>query len=138
MSIAGLLITLVLSLAALAIVAVPLLRPAQRERAAAEYLRLQRDRLAAYYERALSNIRDLDEDMATGKINQGDYEAEREAWVGRGIRVLRALDQLDREGSLRVDGDDEASIDRAIEVAVAAYREELHSAQPEPAERDRR
>ncbi len=137
MSIAGLLIALVLSLAALAIVARPLLRPARRERAAAENLRLQRDRLAAYYERVLTNIRDLDEDMATGKINQGDYKAEREAWVGRGIRLLRAQDQLEREGSLGVGGDDAARIDQAIEEAVAAYRAESLSAQPKPAERDR-
>lgn len=137
MSIAGLLIALVLSLAALAIVARPLLRPARRERAAAENLRLQRDRLAAYYERVLTNIRDLDEDMATGKINQGDYKAEREAWVGRGIRLLRAQDQLEREGSLGGGGDDAARIDQAIEEAVAAYRAESPSAQPKPAERDR-
>ena len=137
MSIAGLLITLVLSLAALAIVARPLLRPARRERAAAENLRRQRDRLAAYYERVLTNIRDLDEDMATGKINQGDYEAEREAWAGRGIRLLRAQDQLEREGCLGGGGDDAARIDQAIEEAIAAYREEMQGAQSKPAERDR-
>ncbi|MDE2638357.1 MAG: hypothetical protein OXI30_18465 [Chloroflexota bacterium] len=136
MSIAGLLIALALSLAALAIVARPLLRPARRERATAENLRLQRDRLTAHYERALTNIRDLDEDFATGKINQADYEAEREAWVARGIRLLRAQDQLEREGSLSADGHDAARINRAIEEAVAAYREELQSAQPKPAEGD--
>ena len=136
MSIAGLLIALVLSLAALAIVARPLLRPARRERAAAENLRRQRDRLGSYYERVLVNIRDLDEDMATGKINQGDYETEREAWVGRGIRLLRAQNQLERDGSLG-GGDDAARIDQAIEEAVAAYRAELQSAQSRPAARDR-
>lgn len=136
MSVAGLLIALALSLAALAIAARPLLRPARRERATGENLRLQRDRLAAYYERVLTNIRDLDEDMATGKINQGDYEAERETWAGRGIRLLRALDQLEREGSLGVGGEDAARIDRAIDEAVAAYRGELQSAQSKLDERD--
>lgn len=137
MSIAGLLIALVLSIAALAIVARPLLLPARRERAAAENLRLQRDRLAAYYERVLTNIRDLDEDMATGKINQVDYESEREAWVGRGIRLLRAQDRLERECSPLVEADDREGIDRAIEEAVAAYRGELQSAQSKPAEGDK-
>lgn len=136
MSIAGLLIALAMSLAALAIVARPLLRPARGERASAENLRLQRDQLDLYYERVLTNIRDLDEDMATGKMNRSDYESEREAWVGRGIRLLRAQDQLEREGSLSEDGDDAARIDRAIEEAVAAYRAELQSAQPKPAEED--
>lgn len=136
MSIAGLLIALVLSLAALAIVARPLLRPARRERADHESLRRQRDQLAAYYERVLTNIRDLDEDFATGKISQVDYEAEREAWVVRGIRLLRAQNQLEREGSSLVEADDGEGIDRAIEKAVAAYREELQSTQPEPAEGD--
>jgi hypothetical protein len=137
MSIAGLLFALVLGLAALVIVAGPLLRPARRERAAAENLRLQRDRLRSYYERVLTNIRDLDEDMATGKINQSDYEAEREAWVGRGIRLLRAQDQLEREGSFGAGADEAARIDQAIEEAVAAYREDSQCAKSEPTERDR-
>lgn len=136
MSIAGLLIALVISLAALAIVARPLLRPARRERASAENLRLQRDQLTAYYERVLTNVRDLDEDMVTGKINQADYQAERETWVGRGIRVLRALDQVENEGNSGVGGDDAAMIDRAIDEAVAAYREDLQNVQPAPAEED--
>ena len=136
MSIAGLLIALVLSLAAMAIVARPLLRPARREHGDAQSLRLQRDRLSVFYERVLTNIRDLDEDMATGKINRGDYEAEREAWVGRGIRLLRAQDQLERNGSLLVGVDEPDRVDRAIEEAVAAYREKLPGAQPKATERD--
>lgn len=131
MSIAGLLVALVLSLAALAIVARPLLHPARRERAAAERLGLQRDQLAIYYERVLTNIRDLDEDFASDKINKFDYETERAAWVGRGIRLLRALDQLERE---RADGDEVQGIDCAIEDALAAYREGSRGAQSQPAE----
>ena len=136
MSIAGLLIALVLSLAALAIVARPLLRPARREHGDAQSLRLQRDRLSVFYERVLTNIRDLDEDMATGKINRGDYEAERETWVGRGIRLLRAQDQLERDGSLLVGVDEPDRVDRAIEEAVAAYREKSRSAQSKQDESD--
>ena len=136
MSITGLLIALVLSLAALAIVARPLLRPARREHGDAQSLRLQRDRLSVFYARVLTNIRDLDEDMATGKINRGDYEAERETWVGRGIRLLRAQDQLERDGSLLVGVDEPDRVDRAIEEAVAAYREKSRSAQSKQDESD--
>jgi len=134
MSLPGLLIALVLSLIAWALVARPLLRPARPERAAESSRRHQRDRVETYYERVLTNIRDLDEDFATGKINDADYRAEREVWVLRGIRLLRVRDQLEREEN--PDGDDAARIDRAIEEAVAAYREALRPAPGEPAERD--
>ena len=134
MSVPGLLIALVLSLAALAIVARPLLRPARREITAASNRRLLRDRVETYYQRVLTNIRDLDEDFATGKMNEGDYRAEREVWAQRGIRLLRVRDQL--EGEENPVGDDAAQIDRAIEEAVAAYRESLQTFACQPAEDD--
>ena len=133
MSIPGLLISLVLSLIALAIVARPLLRPARRERAAASTQREQRDRIETYYERVLTNIRDLDEDFVTGKINEGDYRIEREVWAERGIQLLRVKDQLANE---QVWHEDEERIDRAIEAAVAVYRERLQSDEHSPAEGD--
>ncbi len=117
----GLFIALILSLLALAIVARPLLRP-PRDTAAADSLELQRDRLRVYYERVLTNMRDLDEDFATGKINQDDYKTEREVWAQRGIRLLRVQDALEREPSLFQGEADAERIDRAIEAAVAAYR----------------
>ena len=134
MSIAGLLIALILSLIALAIVARPLLGPACRGRAAESGLRHQRERVVTYYERVLTNIRDLDEDFATGKINEEDYRTEREVWARRGIRLLRVLDQLERERTLAADEDDAERIDRAIEEAVAAYRAGFRSARQESAE----
>lgn len=124
MSVPGLLIALVLSLIALAIVARPLLRPARRERAGASSQREQRDRIGTYYERVLTNIRDLDEDFATGKINEVDYRSEREVWAERGIRLLRVRDQVANE---QARNEDSERIDRAIEEAVAAYRERLRS-----------
>lgn len=133
MSVPGLLIALILSGVALAIVAGPLLRPARRERAAEARLRRQRERIGAYYERVLTNIRDLDEDSATGKINEGDYREEREVWAQRGIRLLRAADQLEREGSPIAGADEADGIDQAIEEAVAAYRDGLRRAQGEAA-----
>ena len=133
MSVPGLLIALVLSLIAMAIVARPLLRPARRERAAASSQREQRDRIETYYERVLTNIRDLDEDFATGKINEGDYRNEREVWAQRGIRLLRVRDQVAHEQAAYQDA---AAIDRAIETAVAVYRARMQSDEPSPAEGD--
>ncbi len=88
----------------------------------------QRGRLLAYYERVLRNIRDLDEDHATGKMPTADYEFEREEWMGRGIKVLRMLDKLDAQDNLVTDAEDDAAIDEAIddviEAAIAAKREQ--------------
>ena len=131
MSVPGLLIALILSGVALAIVAGPLLRPPRGEEVAEEPLRRQRVRIHAYYERVLTNIRDLDEDFATGKINEGDYREEREVWAQRGIRLLRAADQLALEGSPMADAAEAEGIDRAIEEAVAAYRVGMRAAQGE-------
>ena len=128
MSIPGLLIALLLSLVALAIVARPLLRPARQRRVDGSSLRLESERVQSYYERALTNIRDLDEDFATGKIGEDDYREEREVWAQRGIRLLRAQDRLEREGNPLAAGEDSERIDRAIEEAVAAYRAALQPA----------
>lgn len=125
MSVPGLLIALLLSLVALAIVAHPLLRPARPRRSAGSSLRRESERVQTYYERVLTNIRDLDEDFATGKINEDDYRAEREVWAQRGIQLLRVRDQLEREGSSAAAGKDAEQIDQAIEEAVAAYRAAL-------------
>ncbi len=128
MSIPGLLIALLISLVALAAVARPLLRPARMRRSAGSSLRLESKRVKTYYERVLTNIRDLDEDFATGKIGEDDYREEREVWALRGIRLLRAQDQLERELSTLAAGEDAESIDRAIEEAVASYRAAQHPA----------
>ncbi|MDE2775494.1 MAG: hypothetical protein OXI77_06100 [Chloroflexota bacterium] len=124
MSVPGLLIALVLSLFAMAAVARPLLRPPKRERAAASSQREQCKRIETYYERVLTNIRDLDEDFATGKINEGDYQSEREVWVERGIRLLRVRNQVANE---QARNEDSERIDRAIEEALAVYRERLQT-----------
>ncbi len=88
MSIAGLLIVLLLTLLTLVIVVYPLLR--QHSTAAA---RSHNRELEAKYERVLVNIRDLDEDYATGKLDGADYRSEREVWLQRGIELLRLRDQ---------------------------------------------
>jgi len=119
----GVIIALVLFAGALIWVISPLVRGARGESDGLAQKRLER--LLIYYERVLTNLRDLDEDFATGKIAEPEYRDERETWVQRGIQVLRAMDALDAEGQPLAAADDEATdreIDSAIEAAVAAYR----------------
>ena len=120
MSVLGLLIALLLSLIAVAIVARPLLGAAPNSRKADSIQAARQERVRNYYERVLTNIRDLDEDLATEKISAEDHGREREVWVARGISLLRLQDQLDaRQESAEAALD----IDARIEAAVAAYRE---------------
>ncbi|MCY4466135.1 MAG: hypothetical protein OXE46_11425 [Chloroflexi bacterium] len=92
MSLAGLLATLLLTLLALAIVAYPLLR---RQESTSARLSSPHD-VDSRYQRVLINIRDLDEDFATGKLDAQSYHDERETWVGRGIELLRQIDEQTR------------------------------------------
>ncbi len=115
MSVPGLLIALLLALIAIAIVARPLFSTASSGNDAASVD--QGDRVSNYYERVLTNIRDLDEDLATGKISDADHGREREVWVARGIALLRLQDQME------IQQDDASDIDALIEASVAAYRE---------------
>ena len=122
MSITGLILSLIITGIIFSIVVYPFVRPPQQTVDLA--LQQQYDRIQAYYERVLTNIHDLDEDHATGKINETDYNEEREVWVYRGIRLLRVQDQLDREHSLVTNDHLEMSdIDAAIEEAILAYRD---------------
>lgn len=126
MSSAGWLIGLILIAVVLLLVIAPLLgRGRQRPDALSDR---QRERLRVYYDRALRNIRDLDEDHALGKLDEDEYTAERAYWSERGIQALKALDQiatLNAGGSAAVDGaaiaasaPDDAAIDRAIDTAI--------------------
>lgn len=125
MSITGLLFSLVLIGLTTLIVVYPFIRQQHTKNTANTPLQQQFDRIQIYYDRVLTNIRDLDEDFNTGKINEADYQQEREVWVHRGIRLLRVQDQLDTQHSL-VDPNhvDASSIDQAIEEAIKAYRDD--------------
>ena len=114
MSIAGLLFASVMTLVALLIVAYPLLSAARGDRAAVNSIQQHRDRLRIQYERILTNIRDLDEDFATGKIGADAYAEERDVWAQRGVELLWAQDQFET-----------VRVDLAIDSAVAAYRDRL-------------
>lgn len=121
MSVPGLLISLLLALIAIAIVAYPHYSAAAggAEAVSDDHL----DRVGNYYERVLTNIRDLDEDLATGKISDDDHRREREVWVARGIALLRLQDQWDAQQASAYERQNSEAVDRAIEAAVAAYRE---------------
>jgi hypothetical protein len=115
MSPEGIVITLALLIITALWVGAPLLRR-ETPRLSDDAL-LHKQRLQAYYERVLTNIRDLDEDHATGKISTATYEVEREVWVERGIQLLKALDSLGGQASATGE-----TVDDEIEAAIAAYR----------------
>ncbi len=136
MSLGGLAIALTMLVILALWVIVPLLdrrRPAAPDVLAAEK---QRERLLVNYERTLRNIRDLDEDYATGKIQPDDYQAEREQGVQRGVQLLMAMDQLQpasrakkAAASAPRPGGTDRSVDEAIEAAVAARRKKAKPGQ---------
>lgn len=121
MSVTGLLFAFALSAALLVWVLLPLLRG--RDRRMSLLLDRQRERALAFYERALTNVHDLDEDHATGKISPEEYQAERAFWVDQGVRVLKLLDELDERHQIVDDPEaDDRAIDEAIEAIVSARR----------------
>lgn len=128
MSIEGIVVSLVILLLTAAAVALPLWR-GQGQTAENALLQKQRERLLVYYERVLTNIRDLDEDFATGKIAPDEHAREREMWVQRGIQALRALDDLHShsiiQGAVKDSAAADEAIDAAIEASIKAYRQRL-------------
>lgn len=129
MSIEGLIVSLVIVLATVLWIASPFWQRQVGVTASDAVILKQRERLLMYYERVLTNIRDLDEDYSTGKMQAGDYETEREEWVQRGVQVLKALDELDQHHLIVPDADQESldhAIDDAIERAIATHRRTAH------------
>lgn len=156
MSLPGLAAALLLAALVVLWIALPLLRRPDRETVAAtDSASRQRERLLLYYSRVLRNIHDLDEDFATGKLDEAEYQQEREAWAQRGVAALQALDHLAQadalphirsqpaasrsdhsddadnrliDAAIAVDDDDaalDASIEAAIEAAVREQRARL-------------
>jgi hypothetical protein len=133
MSIVGLMVAVVLMLALLVWVLLPLVRRGAHVRGAA-FTDKQRERALAYYERVLTNVRDLDEDHRTGKIDEAEYRRERAYWMDRGVKLLQLLDELDEQHPITADQDaDDAAIDTAIEAAIAAMRDTPPSSEPSTA-----
>ena len=131
MSIAGLIASLVLTLFVLFWVGFPFLGT-QNQRINPNTSRLrQEERMHLYYERVLRNINDLDEDRATGKLNEDDYNADRSIWVRRGVEILKRIDELSEDQLIApLDADDaviDTAIDQSIETAVHAYQDQAES-----------
>jgi hypothetical protein len=129
MSITGLVFFLLLLSAIAVLVAMPLLRRESQTSTQSLHLHKQRERLLAYYERVLTNLRDLEEDHATGKMPNEAYSTEREDWMQRGVEVLKTLDALDDHSVVPASVHDDAAVDEAIddaiEAAIAARRKAL-------------
>ena len=50
--------------------------------------------LAEARDAAYASLRDLEQDLRTGKVTEADYQAERDRLRAEAARVLRELDQL--------------------------------------------
>jgi hypothetical protein len=126
MSIGGLIFFMLLLAGVALVIGAPLLRHTRVDTTDDLHIQKQRERLLVYYERVLTNLRDLDEDHATGKMPDEAYHAEREEWTQRGVEVLKALDNLKDHSIIPPSVQDEAAVDEAIddaiEAAIAAYR----------------
>ena len=139
MSIEGILISLGITACFIMWLLLPLFNTAHSEEAVKTSIERQRERLNVYYERVLQNVHDLDEDHATGKLDEHDYRIERERWVQRGVQALKALDELDATHLVAPAAADDAAIDaaidRVIEDAIDGQQREITTLEPS-AERD--
>lgn len=118
MSIPGLIVSTIILALVLAWVGAPFIQrridTAPRDNATFR----QRERLHIYYERVLRNLHDLDEDFATGKLNEGDYRTDRALWAQRGVAALRTLDALGSENLVAPETADDAAVDAAIDAFI--------------------
>ena len=80
---------------AVVVVAWPFVSP-ERERPEERLSEEDRRRLALAEARdaAYASLRDLEQDLRTGKVTEADYEAERDRLRAEAARVLRELDRL--------------------------------------------
>ncbi len=123
MSIGGVVFLILLTAA----VAFWVLRPVILQRwgkpnVAQDAIQKQRERVLTYYERVLSNVRDLDDDLATEKIHPEEHAQERVVWVERGVTLLALLDQL-KERAITQENATDAEIDALIETNLGAPKE---------------
>lgn len=81
---------------------------------------VKRDALLVAYERIVATIRDLDEDFATGKLQQADYDTQREALMQRGMVLLEALGEKPGKQKASRGRVQKANIDTALDEAIEA------------------
>ncbi len=112
--------SVLLGLALLLVVAFVAVRPLLEQHGLNDEPATRAEQLINGRERVLVQLRDLDFDQATGKINADDYAAQRAILVAEGVAILKQLDALgvpsdDTEAS-------SAAPDDPIEAAVARKR----------------
>ncbi|MBK8135609.1 MAG: hypothetical protein KA401_01645 [Anaerolineae bacterium] len=122
MSIEAVVVSAVMILLALYLVITPF-RSTQTVSPAALQFQRQRDALLVYYQQVTSSLRDLQEDSASGKIPPEEFEVEHEKWMQRGVQILQALQELDRDHlPLMVNAETPVEdVNQAIEDAVQQY-----------------
>lgn len=121
MSVAGLLGGVVLVALLMVVIGFPFVQARRHAPTHRDFVSRQRERALAYYERVLMNIRDLDDDHATGKIHPDEYHQERTLWVERGVQLLKLLEELREDHDIVSNqAADDAEIDRAIEAKLVA------------------
>lgn len=134
MSALGIIGTLIIIAASIAVLLLPILRREKSLKGTALTLHKEREALLTAYERVLTTIRDLDEDFRVGKLAQAEYDRERELWSDRGVEVLQALEKAGgarpkhvvkpaarKAAVVAADPDAEKALDEAIEQAIANY-----------------
>jgi type II secretory pathway component PulM len=118
-SVPGLIAALALTALVILFIAAPFWRRSQASTAQAA-ADLQRERVLAYYERVLRNMRDLDEDHALGKLDEAGYQRDRALWAEKGVQALRLLDTLEAGSPAVLPSGDAAELDTAVERAIQA------------------
>ncbi|MEM6527901.1 MAG: hypothetical protein AAF653_06380 [Chloroflexota bacterium] len=123
MSTGGIILAVILCAMTLIVVATPFFKRDENQRRAEELTGV-----AAHYERVLTNIRDLEEDLALGKIQQAFHDEERAKYVAEGVTLLRQMEALQPADVApviaRVETEEDISMDDMIEQAVSARRKE--------------
>ena len=61
-------------------------------RTEADAIQRERESLRLAYNAVLKTLRDLEDDYATGKLSEADYQAEKARWSAEGVRLLRERD----------------------------------------------
>ena len=120
MTTGGLIATAIMLLIVIGTVAAPFLRR-QINQAAVDAE--QWDIYNLQYQRTLTNIRDLDEDFALGKIQPDFHEIERSKLIEQGVTLLKSMEDL--QPSMPADpiaGSSDTDFDDAIEAAIASKR----------------
>lgn len=88
----------------------------------------QADRLVSlrvHYDRVLTNLKDLEEDLSLGKIEQEFYEGERAKFLQEGVHLLQEIEQLQplvKKPAAKPEST--AQQDDAIEALIRSKRQE--------------